>query len=127
LRMEERPPTMEEPRTDNKGRSSSLGLTTLHHKNKLVTKNLTEPRTWMDSLDKWPKLGNMDSSPSIIRIIKSRRMRWAGHVARMGEKRNACRLLVGKPEGKRPLGRPRCRWVDNIRMDLGLVGWGDVD
>jgi hypothetical protein len=45
----------------------------------------------------------------------------------MGEKRNAYRLLVGKPEGKRPLGRPRCRWVDNIRMDLGEVGWGDVD
>jgi hypothetical protein len=53
------------------------------------------------------------SSPSIIRIIKSRRMRWEGHVARMGEKRNAYRLLVGKPEGKRPLGRPRRRWVCN--------------
>jgi hypothetical protein len=64
---------------------------------------------------------------SIIRIIKSRRMRWAGDVARMGEKRNACRLLVGKPEGKRPLGRPRRRWVDNIRMNLGEVGLGDVD
>jgi hypothetical protein len=67
------------------------------------------------------------SSPSVIRIIKSRRMRWAGHVARMGEKRNACRLLVGKPEGRRPLGGPRRRWVHNIRMDLGEVGWGDVD
>jgi hypothetical protein len=64
------------------------------------------------------------SSPSIIRIIKSRRMRWAGHVARMGEKRNAYRLLVGKPGGKRPLGRPRRRWVNNIKMDLGEVGWG---
>jgi hypothetical protein len=63
------------------------------------------------------------SSPSIIRIIKSRRMRWA----RMGEKRNAYRLLVGKPEGKRPLGRPRRGWVDNSRMDLGEVGWSDVD
>jgi hypothetical protein len=52
---------------------------------------------------------------------------WSGHVARLGEKRNACRLLVGNPEGKRPLGRPRRRWVDNIRMDLGEVGWGDVD
>jgi hypothetical protein len=51
-------------------------------------------------------------------MIKSRRMRWEGHVARMGEKRNACRILVGKPEGKRPLGRPRRRWVDNIKMDL---------
>jgi hypothetical protein len=65
------------------------------------------------------------SSPTIIRIIKSRRMRWAGHVARMGNKRNAYRLLVGKPEGKRPLGRPRCMWVDNVRMDLGGLEWGD--
>jgi hypothetical protein len=63
----------------------------------------------------------------IIRINKSRRMRWAGHVARMGEKRNVYRLLVGKPEGRRPLGRPRRRWLDNIRMDLVEVGWGDVD
>jgi hypothetical protein len=54
------------------------------------------------------------SSPSITRIIKSKRMRWAGHVARMEDKRNAYRLLVGKPEGKRPLGRPRRRWVDSI-------------
>jgi hypothetical protein len=54
-------------------------------------------------------------------------MRWEGHVTRMGEKRNAHRLLVGKPEGKRPLGRPRRRWVDNIRMDFGEVGWGEVD
>jgi hypothetical protein len=80
----------------------------------------------------WRKLHNKElhdlySSPSIIRIIKSRRMRWAGHVARMGEKRNAYRLLVGKPEGKRPLGRPRRRWVNNIRMDVGEVGRGDVD
>jgi hypothetical protein len=65
--------------------------------------------------------------PSIVRIIKSRRMKWAGHGARMGEKRNVYRLLVGKPEGKRPLGRPRRRWVDNIRMDLEEVGCGDVD
>jgi hypothetical protein len=76
----------------------------------------------------WRKLHNEElrdlcSSPSIIRIIKLRRMRWAGHVARMGEKRNVYRLLVGKTEGKRPLGRPRRRWVDNIRMDLGEVGW----
>jgi hypothetical protein len=80
----------------------------------------------------WRKLHNEElhdlySSPSIIRIIKSRRMRWAGHVGRMREKRNSYRLLVGKPEGKRPLGRPRLRWVDNIRMDLREVGWGDVD
>jgi hypothetical protein len=68
-----------------------------------------------------------NSSPSIIRIIKSRRMKLAGHVARMGEKRNAYRLLVGKPEGKRPLGTPRQRWVDNIKMDLAEIGWDGVD
>jgi hypothetical protein len=78
--------------------------------------------------EEWRKLHNEElrdlySSPSIIRIIKSRRMRWAGHVARMWQKRNAYRLLVGK----RPLGKPRRRWVDNIRMDLGEVGWDDVD
>jgi hypothetical protein len=73
------------------------------------------------------KLNDLYSSPSIIRITKSRRMRWAGHVAPMGEKRNAYRLLVGKPGGRRPLGRPRRRWLDNIRMDLVEVGWGDVD
>jgi hypothetical protein len=72
------------------------------------------------------ELHDLYSSPSIIRIIKSRRMRGAGHVARMGE-RNAYTLLVGKPEGWRPLGRPRRRCVDNIRMDLGEVGWSDVD
>jgi hypothetical protein len=80
----------------------------------------------------WRKLHNEElrdlySSPSIIRTIKSRRMRWAGHAARMGKKRNAYRLLVGKPEGKRPLGRSRRRWVYNIKMDLGDLGWGDVD
>jgi hypothetical protein len=67
------------------------------------------------------------SSPSIIRIIKSRRMRWEGHVARMGEKRYEYRLLVGKPDGGGLLETPRRRWADNIRMDLGEVGWGDVD
>jgi hypothetical protein len=70
------------------------------------------------------ELRDLYYSPSIIRIIKSRRMRWAGHVARMGERRNAYRLLVGKPEGNRPLGRSRHRWVDNIRMNLGEAGWG---
>jgi hypothetical protein len=58
------------------------------------------------------------SSPSKIRMIKSRRMRWAGHIAQMGAKRNAYRILVGKPEGKRLLGRPRRRWVDNNKMGL---------
>jgi hypothetical protein len=64
------------------------------------------------------ELHNLYFSPNIIRIIKSRRMRWAGHVARMGEEMNAYRILVGKPEGKRPLGRHRRMWEDNIRMDL---------
>jgi hypothetical protein len=80
----------------------------------------------------WRKLHNEELrdllySPSIIRIMKTRKMRWAGHVARMGEKGNVYRLLVRKPEGKRPLGRPRRRWVDNIRIALGELGWGDVD
>jgi hypothetical protein len=75
----------------------------------------------------WRKLLNealrdLYFSSSIIRIIKSRRMRLAGHVARMGEKRNAYRLLVGKPEGMRPLGKPRRRWADNIKMDLSEIG-----
>jgi hypothetical protein len=73
------------------------------------------------------ELRDLYSSPNIIRIIKSKRMRWAGHVARMGEKRKAYRLLVGKPKGKRLLRRPRRRWVDNISWDLGEVGWGNVD
>jgi hypothetical protein len=68
------------------------------------------------------ELHNLYSSPSIIRIMKSSRMRWARHVARMGEKRNVYRLLVGKPEGKRPLGRPRRRWINNIKMDLLEIG-----
>jgi hypothetical protein len=76
----------------------------------------------------WRRLHNVElndlySSPNIIRVIKSRRMRWAGHAARMGEKRGAYRILVGRPQGRRPLGRPRCRWEDNIKMDLQEVGW----
>jgi hypothetical protein len=67
------------------------------------------------------------SSPNIIRMIKSRRLRWAGHVARMGERRGTYRALVGKPEGRRPLGRPRRRWEDNIKLDLREVGWGGMD
>ena len=73
------------------------------------------------------ELNDLYSSPNIVQVIKSRRMRWAGHVARMGEEKGAYRVLVGKPEGKRPLGRPRRRWVDNIRMDLQEVGCGYVD
>ena len=75
----------------------------------------------------WRKLHNGElkdlySSPSIVRVVKSRIMRWTGHVARMGEERGVHRVLVGKPEGKRPLGRPRRRWEDNIKMDLQEVG-----
>jgi hypothetical protein len=73
------------------------------------------------------ELHNLYSSPSIIRIIKSMRMRWEGHVARMGEKRNVYRLLVGKPEGKRPLGRPRRKWMDTIKIDLLEIGLNVVD
>jgi len=73
------------------------------------------------------ELNDLYCSPNIVRVIKSRRMRWAGHVACMGEERGAYRVLVGKPEGKRPLGRPRLRWVDNIRMDLQELGYGSVD
>jgi hypothetical protein len=68
------------------------------------------------------ELHNLYSSPNIVRVIKSRRMRWAGYVTRMAEGRGVYRVLVGKPEGKRPLGRPRCRWKDNIKMDLGEIG-----
>ena len=80
----------------------------------------------------WRRLHNEEindlySSPNIVRVIKSRRMRWAGHVARVGEERDVYRVLVGKPEGKRPLGRPRRRWVDNIRMDLQEMRCGYMD
>jgi hypothetical protein len=75
----------------------------------------------------WRKLYNDElhslySSPNIVKVIKSRRMRWAGHVARMGEGRGVYRVLVGRPEGKRPLGRPTRRWKDNIKMDVREIG-----
>jgi len=73
------------------------------------------------------ELNDLYSSPYILRVIKSRRMRWAGHVARMGDERGVYRVFVGKPEGKRLLGRPRRRWMDNIRMDLQEVGCGGMD
>jgi hypothetical protein len=76
----------------------------------------------------WRRLHNKELyalySPNIIRVIKSRRLRWAGHVARMEERRGAYRALVGKRDGRRPLGRSRRRWEDNIKMDLREVGWG---
>jgi hypothetical protein len=80
----------------------------------------------------WRKLHNEElhglySSPSIIRVIKARRMRWVGHVARMGEVRGAYNILVGRPKGRRQLGRPRRGWEDNIKMDLREIRFGDVD
>jgi len=82
--------------------------------------------------EEWRKLHNEElhdlySSPNIVRVIKSGRMRWAGHVARMGERRGVYMVLVGKPEGKRPFGRPRRRWEVNIKKDLQEEGCGDVD
>ena len=73
------------------------------------------------------ELNDLYSSPNFVRVIKSRRMRWAGHVARMGEERGVHRVLVGNPEGRRPLGRRRRGWVDNISMDLQEVGCGYMD
>ena len=73
------------------------------------------------------ELHNLYSSQSISRMIKSRRMRWAGNVAPIGEKMNAYRILVGNPEGMRLLERQRGRWVDNIKMDLREIGWDGMD
>ena len=85
-----------------------------------------------DVTGEWRKLHNEElndlySSPNIVRVIKSRRMKWAGHVARMGERRGVYRVLVGKHEGKGPLGRPKRRWEDNIKMGLPEVGCGGMD
>jgi hypothetical protein len=73
------------------------------------------------------ELNDLYCSPNIFRVIQSRRMRWAWHVARMGEKMGVYKVLVGKPEGKRPFGRARCRWEDNIKIDLQGVGCGGMD
>jgi len=97
----------------------------------MVLRRIFGPRR-DEVMGEWRRLHNEElndlySSPNIVRVIKSRGMRWAGHVAHMGEERAAYRILVGKPEGKRPMRRPRHRWVDNIRMDLQEVGCGCVD
>jgi len=76
---------------------------------------------WRELCNK--ELNDLYCSPNIIRVIKSRRMRWAGHVAYMGERRGVYRFLVGKPEGKRPLGRPKLRCEDNVKVNLQGVGW----
>jgi hypothetical protein len=73
------------------------------------------------------ELNDLYSSPNIIQVIKSRRVRWVGHVAHMGAKRGAYRILVGRPEGRQPLGRPRRRWEDSIKMELQEVRWGGMD
>ena len=80
-----------------------------------------------NTIDKAVPLQDLYSSPDIVQVKKSRRMRLAGHLASMGKEREVYRFLVGKPEGRRPVGRPRRRWVDNIRMDLQEVGYGYMD
>jgi hypothetical protein len=90
-----------------------------------VLRKISGPKSEEDG--SWRKLHNDElhslySSLNIVRVIKSRRMRWAGYVARMGEGRGVYRVLVGRPEGKRPLGRPRRRWEDNIKMDVREIG-----
>ena len=94
----------------------------------MVLRRIFGPRR-EEVMGEWRRLHNRElndlySSPNIVQVIKSRRMRWVGHVAHMGEERGVYSVLVGKPEGKRPLWRPRRRWVDNIRMDLHEVGCG---
>ena len=96
----------------------------------MVLRRISGPRR-DEVTGEWRRLHNEElndlySSP-VVRVIKSRRMRWAGHVARMGEERGVYRVLLGKPEGRRPLGRPRRRWLDNIMMDLQEVGCGYMD
>jgi len=98
---------------------------------KMVLRRIIEPRR-DEVTGEWRRLHNEElndlyCSPNIVRVIKSKRMRWAGHVARMGVERGVCRVLVGKPEGRRPLGRLWRRWVDNNRMDLQEVGCGYMD
>ena len=97
----------------------------------MVLRRIFGPR-WDEVTGEWRRLHNEElndlyCSPNIVRVIKSRRMRWAGHVVHMGGERVVDRVLVGKPEGKRPLERPRRRWEDNIRMDLQEVGCGFMD
>jgi hypothetical protein len=87
---------------------------------------------WDEVTGEWRRLHNKElhalySSPNIILVIRSRRLRWAGHVARMGERRGSFRVLVRTSEGRRSLDRSRRRWVDKIKMDLREVGWGSMD
>jgi hypothetical protein len=113
-----------------------LGLTLREEHRLRVFENMVLRRIFGPKRDEvsgeWRRLHNEElndlySSPNIFRVIKSRRMKWAGHVACMGEGRSAYRILVGRPEGRRTLGRPRRRRDDNIKMDLQEVGWGGMD
>jgi hypothetical protein len=122
-------------REDNIEMDETWSLTLREEHRQRVFENRVLRRIFGTTTDEvtgeWRKLHNEElhdlySSPHIIRIMKARRMSCAGHVARKGEKWNAYRLLVGKPEGARPLERRR-RWVDNIKMDLGKIGWDGVD
>jgi hypothetical protein len=96
-----------------------------------VLRRIFEPKRdevaggWRKVLNK--ELHGLYSSLGIVRVIKARRMRWAGHVAHMGEVRSAYNILVGRPEGRRPLGRPRHRWEHNMKMDIREIVFGDVD
>jgi hypothetical protein len=97
----------------------------------MVLRRLFEPKR-DEVTGEWRKLHNEElndlySLPNIVQVVKLRRIRWAGHVARMGEDRELHRVLVGMPEGRRPLGRPKRRWEDNIKMDLKEDGWGRGD
>jgi len=92
----------------------------------MVLRRIFGPRR-DEVMGEWRRLHNEElndlySSPNIVQVIKSGRMRWAGHVMRMGDEKGVYRVLLGKPEGRRPLERHNCRWVDNIRMDLQEVG-----
>jgi len=119
------------------GRLCETGSLTLREERRLtVFENWVLRRLFGPKRDEvtgeWRKLHNEElndlyCSPNIVRVIKWRRMRWAGNVARMGERRGVYRVLVRKPEGKRTLGRPRRRWEDNIKMDLQEVGCGIRD
>jgi hypothetical protein len=110
-----------------------LALTLREEQRLRVFENRVQRRIFGPKRDEatgdWRRLHNEEpndlySSTNIIRLIKSRRMRWVWHVACMGEKRGVYRISVGRPEGRRPLGRPRHRWEDNINMDFQEVGWG---
>jgi len=105
--------------------SEKLSLFDFHRAVHLYTVYIVRTGEWRRLHNE--ELNDFYSSPNILRVIKSRKMRWDGHVARMGEERGVYRVLVGNPEGRRPLGRPRRKWVNNIRMDFQEVGCGYMD